>query len=141
MFFYKEDDRSLQDITRSKLVEREKYLMKKLDWSPEYMHKVYVYLLEQKPFNKSVGYCGRGNSAAKNECLSSKAVPDFKSKNFSCKCHDDLYNAIKIKHPLITKDLADKFFLYSMYFDAGYNPFKRVSSWLYYKSVCFVEVE
>ena len=126
-------------LTQKKLDERKKYMKKKLGWSETYWQKIYVYLLEQSPYNPKIGYCGRGNSACKNESVSSKLVPDFKSKNISCYFHDLLYEAVKIN--LITKDLADKFFKYSMYFDAGWNPFKRLSAYMYYTAVLPVGVE
>ena len=126
-------------LTEKKLNERKKYIQKKMKWSDIYTNKVFDFLLKGELFNVNTGYCGRGNDNCKQETISSFLVPDFKSKNFSCFVHDQLYNAIEIN--LISKELADKFFLYSMLFDAGYNPFKRISSHLYYRSVCLVDAE
>lgn len=123
-------------LTQQKIQEREKYILKKFNsrkWSIEYMHKVKVYLLEAKPYNQNIGYCGKGNDSCKRESVSSFLVPDFKSKNFSCWAHDTLWNAVKDKL-MNTKDVH-LFFYYSMLFDAGWNPIKRASAYIYYKSV------
>lgn len=121
------------DDTFYKLNERESYIQKKMKFSTTYMHKMYVFLMEQSPYNKKIGYCGRGNSACIKESLSSKLVPDFKSKNFSCWLHDTLYTWVEMQQ--ISKELADKVFYYSMLYDAGYNPFKRLTALIYYNSV------
>ena len=131
-------------LTSEKLQEREIYILNKMredgrKWSQEYSHKIQIFLLEQTPYNPEIGYCGRGNSACRRESLSSKLVPDFKSKNFSCYAHDHLYTAYKEK--LISKEDADLWFYFSMLYDAGWNPLKRFSAWWYYQAVKMVGVE
>ncbi len=124
------------------LNERHQYISRKLDWSVTYSHKIFIFLLEnERPFIYNVGYCGEGDSACLKESLSSKLVPDFKSKNRSCWSHDRLGDGVKgiikgnKKEYIISKEHADKYFYYSMLYDAGWNPVKRLTAFIYYQSV------
>ena len=78
------------------LKERQGYITKKLNWSTVYSHKIFIFLLEnERPYKNNVGYCGEGDSACLKESLSSKLVPDFRSKNRSCWSHDRLGDGVK----------------------------------------------
>ena len=123
----------MKKISRWKYIQ--KMIYKKFDivMSDEYSFKLQRFLLDKcEAYDKNIGYCGRGNTKT-NKSLAQRLVPDFKSKNKSCFIHDNLYNAIK--YDLITKELADDIFYCSMLYEAGYNPFKRLDSYLYYIAV------
>jgi len=109
-------------LTLKKFVEREKFMVEYLKddkISLKYLRKVNAAIVKSgRFFDESIGYCGGGNSGCRNESLSSKLVPDPKSKNYSCYYHDELEELrILTNDKLLTSLQVQIFFEASCVFD------------------------
>ncbi len=93
-----------------------------------YLQYILLVMNQKGNFDKKATYAGPGE-------LGDKLVPDLWF-SFAAYVHDALYEIIKIgDEDWLTQEKADEMFYALMLAIAGWNPFKRVMAYAYYKSV------